>query len=45
MLPGKIEYDTYKKRISEGIPLSITLIEELNKIGNEFGVKDTLNSF
>ena len=42
ILPGKIEFDTYQKRMRDGIPLPTTLIEELNTIAGELGVEDTL---
>jgi len=42
ILPGEIEFRSWKERIEKGIPLQETLIVELNSLASELGVKDRL---
>jgi L-2-hydroxycarboxylate dehydrogenase (NAD+) len=38
-LPGELEWETYEKRIVEGIPISTEVISELNEYAKEIGVE------
>lgn len=43
-LPGEIEFNTKALRLAAGIPLPVSLLEELEAYGNELGVKYRLEA-
>ena len=42
MMPGELNFLMAERRVSEGIPLPITLVDELNSLAEELGISERL---